>query len=171
MRVERNTTHAALHAAGAVTVRQIDAGVFEVEPDIDLTLLDAAELDTAKTTKRQAVTNERNRRIVQGLVYTFPDGVTGTIQLRPTDVGNVNGVATKGNALLQKGDTTTTQPFRDKENATHTLTPQQAVDMGIAVSDRVEAIYQASWDHKDAIAALTTVADVDAYDISTGWPP
>jgi hypothetical protein len=131
---------------------------------------DADLLTDAKTTKRQAVTNERDRRIVQGLTYTFPDGTAGTIQLRPTDVGNVNGVATKGNALLQKGDTTTTQPFRDAENVTHTLTPQQAVDLGLAVADRVEAIYQASWDHKDAIAALTTVAEVNAYDITTGWP-
>jgi hypothetical protein len=48
VRVERNTTHDALHQAGAVTVRQIDSGVYEVEPDIDLALLDAAEDKTRK---------------------------------------------------------------------------------------------------------------------------
>lgn len=44
MRVLRNTTHAALHRAGAVDVVSIGPGEFEVSPDIDLSLLPAAEL-------------------------------------------------------------------------------------------------------------------------------
>lgn len=126
-------------------------------------------LKGAKDARRQAVETERDRRIVAGLPYTFPAG-PGTIQLRPADILNVNGVAARGAALLQRGDTTTTLAFRDAANVTHSLTPQQAVDMGIAVGERVEGIYQASWIHKDAIERLTTVAEVDAYDISTGWP-
>lgn len=43
MRVLRNTTHAALHRAGAVDVVSIGPGEFEVSPDIDLSLLPAAE--------------------------------------------------------------------------------------------------------------------------------
>lgn len=130
---------------------------------------DADILKDAKDARQRAVEVERDRRIAAGLPYTFPAG-SGTIQLRPADIINVSGVAARGTALLQRGDTTTTLVFRDADNVTHSLTPQQAVDMGIAVAERVEGIYQASWIHKDAIERLTTVAEVDAYDISTGWP-
>lgn len=40
---------------------------------------------------------------------------------------------------------------------------------GIAMSERGTALYMAKWRHQAAIAALTTVADLQAYDVTIGW--
>lgn len=42
--------------------------------------------------------------------------------------------------------------------------------LAAAVSDHVEACFTAEKTHSEAISALATVAAVDAYDFSTGWP-
>lgn len=48
MIIERETTHAALHAAGATTVRQLSPNKFEVSPDINEADLPPLELAAAK---------------------------------------------------------------------------------------------------------------------------
>lgn len=49
MIIERETTHAALHAAGATTVRQLATNKFEVSPDINEADLPPLELAAAKS--------------------------------------------------------------------------------------------------------------------------
>lgn len=56
MIIERDTTHEALHAAGASTVRRVQPGVFEVEPDIDVALLDQTEIETAQAQTKRRLT-------------------------------------------------------------------------------------------------------------------
>lgn len=51
MIIERETSHAALHAAGATTVRQLAPNKFEVFPDIDEADLTTLELSVAKADK------------------------------------------------------------------------------------------------------------------------
>ena len=117
---------------------------------------------------------ERDRRIAQGKPHTFPDGLTGTVQLRnERDTGNVNAVATSGTALVIAGDAQARVVFRDAEDVTHPLSGEEAVQFGLAVMAWVSAHYAAAWAHKDAIRALADRGDVDAlsgYDILSGWP-
>lgn len=118
---------------------------------------------------------ERDRRIAQGKPHTFPDGLTGTVQLRSErDTGNVNAVATSGTALVIAGDAQARVVFRDAEDVSHPLSGEEAVAFGLAVMAWVSAHYAAAWAHKDAIRLLADNADLEAladYDLQTGWPP
>lgn len=116
---------------------------------------------------------ERDARIARGKPHTFPDGTTGTVQLRhERDSVNINAVATAGTALVAAGSDGTVA-FRDAEDVTHTLTGAEAVQFGLAVMQWVSAHYAAAWAHKDAIRLLAHGTDLAAladYDIQTGWP-
>ena len=114
---------------------------------------------------------ERDARIARGKPHTFPDGTTGTVQLRhERDRVNINAVATAGTALVAAGSTDTVS-FRDAEDVTHTLTGVEAVQFGLAVMQWVSAHYAAAWAHKDAIKAMQAAGeDITGYDLSQGWP-
>lgn len=122
----------------------------------------------------RAVDAERDRRIAQGKPHSFPDGLTGTVQLRnERDTGNVNAVATSGTALVIAGDTQARVVFRDAQDVTHPLSGEEAVAFGLAVMAWVSAHYAAAWAHKDAIRQFADAADLEAladYDILSGWP-
>jgi len=122
----------------------------------------------------RAVDTERDRRIAQGKPHTFPDGLSGTVQLRnERDTGNVNAVATSGTALVIAGDAQARVGFRDAEDVTHPLSGEEAVAFGLAVMAWVSAHYAAAWAHKDAIRLLAEGADLEAladYDLKSGWP-
>ena len=135
--------------------------------EIDLPADPEAVRQKAVEARQGEVEALRDAKIAEGMLYQFPDS-TGTIQLRSdTDLRNVQGVASSGQSLVISGDASTTLTFRDQENSTHQLTGQQAVDMGLAVSQYVTAHYEACWGHKGALA---NSADPDAHDITTGWP-
>lgn len=114
---------------------------------------------------------ERDVRIARGKPHRFPDGTTGTVQLRhERDSVNINAVATAGTALVAAGSDSTVA-FRDAEDVTHTLTGAEAVQFGLAVMQWVSAHYAAAWAHKDAIKAMQTAGeDIAGYDLSQGWP-
>ena len=114
---------------------------------------------------------ERDVRIARGKPHRFPDGTTGTVQLRhERDSVNINAVATAGTALVAAGSDGTVA-FRDAEDVTHTLTGAEAVQFGLAVMQWVSAHYTAAWAHKDAIKALQAAGeDIAGYDLSQGWP-
>lgn len=122
----------------------------------------------------RAIDAERDRRIAQGKPHSFPDGLTGTVQLRnERDTGNVNAVATSGTALVIAGDAQARVVFRDAQDVTHPLSGEEAVAFGLAVMAWVSAHYAAAWAHKDAIRLLAEGADLAAladYDILSGWP-
>jgi hypothetical protein len=117
---------------------------------------------------------ERDRRVAQGKQHAFPDGLTGTVQLRnERDTGNVNAVATSGTALVIAGDTQARVAFRDAEDVSHLLSGEEAVAFGLAVMAWVSAHYAAAWAHKDTIRLLAESADLDEladYDLQSGWP-
>ena len=118
-----------------------------------------------------AIDAERDARIARGKPHTFPDGTTGTVQLRhERDSVNINAVATAGTALVAAGSTDTVS-FRDAEDVTHTFAGTEAVQFGLAVMQWVSAHYAAAWAHKDAIKALQAAGeDIAGYDLSQGWP-
>lgn len=118
-----------------------------------------------------AVDAERDVRIARGKPHTFPDGTTGTVQLRhERDSVNINAVATAGTALVAAGSEGAVA-FRDAEDVTHTLAGTEAMQFGLAVMQWVSAHYAAAWAHKDAIKALQAAGeDIAGYDLSQGWP-
>jgi len=128
-------------------------------------------LNQAKADKCVKIATERDRRVAQGMSYTFPDGKTGTAQLRDnTDIRNIQGLATRGFRLESLGDTTTTIPFRDAEDVTHQMIGSEMVTFSEVIGDYIQAHYDNSWLHKDAVRGLITMEDVQNYDYSVGWP-
>jgi len=129
-----------------------------------------ATAEEVRARRSTEINGIRDTQIAEGLPYTFPDGA-GTIQLRnQADISNILGVAAVGLSLIIAGDTTTTVIFRDSEDITHTLTGQEVMLMGLSVSQFIGSQYAASWAHKDALAEIFTLPDINAYDIDAGWP-
>jgi hypothetical protein len=129
-----------------------------------------ATVEEARTRRSAEINGIRDTKIAEGLPYTFP-ARAGTIQLRnQADISNILGVAAVGMSLIVTGDSTTTVDFRDSEDTTHTLTGQQVLVMGLAVSQFIGSQYAASWAHKDALAGIFSVPDINAYDTNAGWP-
>ncbi len=131
----------------------------------------AVTLETAKADKRVEVNRLRDEKIFGGMSYLFPDGLTGMVDTREqSDFDNLQALTTLAQVLQSNGEAGPVITFVDAEDQAHALTPSQMIDLGVAVTQRVATIYAASWPMKAAIKAALTSAEVDAVDISTGWP-
>lgn len=117
---------------------------------------------------------ERDARIAAGMPYAFPDGTSGTVQLRnERDIINVTGVGTAGLMLDLGGDTATRLQFRDAADVTHAMTGEEARIFGLAVSAWISANYARAWALKGEVAAAVQGQDcaaLMALDITSGWP-
>lgn len=117
------------------------------------------------------VVTQWEKQAVKGVAYTFPDGLSDVIQTRTiVDTTNVNGMVTAALILQSQDVTAPVLAFRGESNVTHPLTPAQMIAMGMAVQGATLATYSAKWVHDAAIDALTTIAQAQAYDVTTGWP-
>ena len=71
---------------------------------------------------------------------------------------------------ISRGDRPNPSAWRTLDNKLVPLTNSDVLALISAIYQRHRQAIFASFTHKDAIAALTTIAAVEAYDISTGWP-
>jgi len=81
---------------------------------------------------------------------------------------NLTAVATKlasANATLQDGFV-----WRSSDNLNIPMKKEDILDFHTAMTDWIYENYKASWEHKVAIDALTTIKEIEAYDIQKGWP-
>jgi len=126
-------------------------------------------LALAKEMRKTLVADLRREKEQDGFAYVFPDG-PGVIQTRDeVDFRNINGLVSMALILLGNSDTTTQIGFRDMFNGTHMMTAPQLIQMGIFVNTAVSNLYSKSWVKKAEIDACTTIEQVDAVDINTGW--
>lgn len=146
-------------------------GILEELTESEYNEIKNKELEDRKRIKRRQVNNLRDSKIAQGKTYDFPDGTTGTVQLRNLeDKTNVQGLGSNALELKVEGDTTTTIPFRDMENTSHEMTADEMIQMGKTVSSFVQENYIVSWNHKDNIEECTTLDELENYDITINWP-
>jgi hypothetical protein len=74
-------------------------------------------------------------------------------------------------ALANSGNLPAGYIWRDFYNNNVSVTGAQMLQMGTEMATFITACYQASWQHKANVLALTTTADVESYDYtSTLWP-
>ena len=109
-----------------------------------------------------------------GMPFVFPDGLTGTVQTRHVvDIQNILGQHGGALAMVALGDTTTQLPFRDEQNITHMLTPQQMLGMTMATLAFVSGTYATKWALEQQLEALiasgATTEQIMAFDIEAGW--
>lgn len=107
-------------------------------------------LKTVQDEKISQVNRNRKNAIEAGMNYTFPDGIMGTIQTKDRDLRNIGFLTQAASLRLQTGSTRRI-PFRDKENVTHQLDPEQFTTMSTEVFSFVSAAYEKSWTLKDDI--------------------
>jgi len=141
--------------------------------------LEAQVAEVLESRKRE-VDALRDAKIHAGFRYTFPDGTTGTAQVRnPQDVVTIIGLGVSGLELVSAGDTTATIPFRDAENKLHEMTWTELLNFGRAFRTWWKNMYATGWQHKDQLEAiagnvnlspLERLSELQSYDISSGWP-
>ncbi len=128
-------------------------------------------LESAKRAKRIAINAQRDEKIFAGLSYLFPDGSSGTVDMREqSDFDNLQALTTLAQVLHAEGEAAPVITFVDAEDQAHNLTASQMIELGVAVTQRVAAIYAASWPKKASVKSATTIAEVNAVDISAAWP-
>jgi len=84
----------------------------------------------------------------------------------PVDIQNLNAIIT----LILAGAITTDVEWHDFINISHMMTSTQLVTLAGGLGVFAQTCYAVSWVHKNAIDALTTVAEIEAYDYTTSWP-
>lgn len=87
------------------------------------------------------------------------------------DYSNINHISTRAQAAIDDGEGATfISRFRMADNSVISVTANEFVVAAKAVHDNWIIFRQVAWDKKDEVEALTTLQEVDAYDVTTGWP-
>ena len=94
------------------------------------------------------INQERENRIRVGCNVSLAN--VGIIYMTgsPTDIRNVAGLGQSAIVRIMTGDETTID-FRDGNNDTFTLSPQQMLELWQKSASYISAIYQVSWDLKE----------------------
>jgi len=110
----------------------------------------------------------REAKIAAGIPYQFPDR-QGTIQTRSLiDVRNIQTNVTTAIILKGAGEIRSVMVFRDQENVLHQMTPDQMLQMAVYIANFGQAIYNRSWELKDAVEGMTT-EQIVAFDVEANW--
>jgi len=110
----------------------------------------------------------REAKIAVGISYKFPDG-QGTIQTRSLiDVRNIQTNVTTALIFKGAGEVRPVMVFRDQENVLHQMTPDQMLQMAVYMANSGQAIYNRSWELKDAVEGMTT-EQIAAFDVEANW--
>ena len=132
------------------------------------TVMTDHDLSEAKAGKRKAINDYRDYNLYV-LKYNWPTD-SNDYDMDPTSQFKISatlGFINAGNSL--PGDF----KWRDADNVDRAFTDQQFKDFGKDAWSRAEEMHDVAKQHKDAVDAETTVADVDAYDYTTetpAWP-
>lgn len=109
--------------------------------------------------KRQVLDSARDAAFATGTSYVFPGGHEDYIQTRPEDKANLLAIAMEARDLRTVGESDPVIEFRAASNTTHQLTPGQAIDMTNAALGHVKAVYEKSWQLKDAVGVALAAGD------------
>lgn len=117
--------------------------------------------------KKEEVDEWRNGAEQRGAPYTFPANKKDIIQVRhERDQANIVGLSTSALILKSKGVTDPVFTFRAASNTSYDMTPDQMLDMGVAVSTFIAGLYEISWALKKQVEESTTEAELAAIE----WP-
>lgn len=126
------------------------------------------EADDLENTRKMAlhrIERLRDGHIAGGL--TIPG--LGTLQTGPRHTENIMGAI---NVAVIKH--IRQQPFvvnfRMLDDTSVTLDSEQTFDVGLALAGLRGAIYERSWELKDLVDAAVTVEEINAIDVTAGWP-
>ncbi|MDI5893075.1 tail fiber assembly protein [Halomonas rhizosphaerae] len=109
------------------------------------------DLETLAARQRREIDTARDAAFAAGMPFTFHDGSEDVVQTRPEDKSNLLGIAIEARDLRDAGVADPVIEFRAASNTTYAITPTKAIEMTNAALAHVKAIYDQSWQRKDAI--------------------
>lgn len=125
--------------------------------------------ETAKANKLKEVKELHLSHLYKDVEVTFPSGLA-TIQFRDeVDRANLGNAASGAIANVLAGNPTTPMDYRTLDNETQIVPASDMLNIAMSVLGIKQAKLDNCWAHKDNINALTTIASIEAYDITTGW--
>jgi len=112
---------------------------------------DTIEVDLAKKNEilSDKVNKERRRRLEVGSVITVTGYGDIPVQGRDQDQITILALELSAKSMKDAGITTASIPFRDRDNGSHMLTPDQCLELMSKAKQHAQAIYVASWNLKD----------------------
>ena len=116
----------------------------------------APTLNDLKRRKVGEIENARDQDIAAGLVH---NGVP--VQTRPRDQINLLALVLAAQVKKAAGDTSL-MAFRDGDNVTRHLTPDDVIAMGMAAMGYAESQYQRAWSLKDQARDAASEQDLDS---------
>jgi hypothetical protein len=106
---------------------------------------------------RDLINQEREKRITQGVDVTIPGRGVVALQGRPEDVSSLQGLAFGAQLRLSMNDATP-MAFRDRNDVTHMLSPQEVLLIWKTGADYISQCYKASWDLKELDPNTTDIS-------------
>jgi hypothetical protein len=124
-----------------------------------------SEIEQKKAQLKQSVNQERDRRW-PGTVNCDLAG-DGSLVIpadarNDTDLRNIQAVTTT--AQVVAGTPDAVLKFRDANDITHNLSPEEVITLGLIVQAHVQSFYEKAWVLKDSIDSMTSV-ELDAIDV------
>lgn len=133
------------------------AALFEPQPP---TLEELIEM------KRVEIDEWRVQAEQRGMPWAF-GSIDDIVQVRhERDLNNINGRVSAALVLKGRGVTDPVLPFRAQSNITHNLTPDEMIEMGLAVGEFTANQYMIAWGLKEQLALVETVEDLEVI----AWP-
>lgn len=130
----------------------------------------SAALDERKVSARAGVETIYNSKLEVGFVADLPNG-QATFQIRVKDQPNwLTAKALYQDAIAAGQGSAAGARMRDVTDAIHLLTFDQANAVLADMASYGAALMGANWALKDAIKAAASVADLEAIDLTAGWP-
>ena len=165
-------------ALAAAPVEQWQEAIDREEPDFELGTFDAtfdqvAEVvasnepaaptfDELKERKRREIDEWRVMAEQRGMPWTFGD-IKDRVQVRnERDLTNINGQVSAALVLKGRGVTDPVLPFRAQSNITHNMTPDEMIEMGLAVGEFTANQYMKAWALKAELDLAETVEELEA---------
>lgn len=124
------------------------------------------ELDQAKKNEILGgkINEERRRRLEVGSTVTVTGYGDIPVQGRDQDQITILALELSAKSMKDAGITTASIPFRDRDNGSHMLTPDQVLELMSKAKQYAQQIYAASWNLKD-------MAEVpEDYALDKWWP-
>jgi hypothetical protein len=130
-----------------------------------------SEIEQKKAQLKQSVNQERDRRW-PGTVNCDLAGDGSRIipadARNDTDLRNIQAVTTT--AQVVAGTPDAVLKFRDANDVTHNLSPEEVIALGLIVQAHVQSFYEKAWVLKDSTDSMTSV-ELDQLDVTsnTHW--
>lgn len=144
------------------TLGEFEGTLEEVNNALKLYEPEPLTFEELRFAKLQDIDSWRVLAEQKGMPWTFGT-IQDKVQVRhDRDLNNINGRVSAALVLKGRGVTDPVLPFRAQSNITHNLTPDEMIEMGLAVGEFTASQYMIAWDLKGRLSLAETVEDLEA---------